>query len=135
VSGPPGTYVPPGTYLPPVYIAPERPRDVTVIVPGGTVIAPGATIVNTSPSYSTVSTEEAVSPAPQPAAAAAPAVQPEPTVVLRTDLQAPAIGASRSEVVRTMGEPYGTLKARGMENLYYNGMVVIIESGRVIQIR
>jgi hypothetical protein len=57
--------------------------------------------------------------------------EPRPNRVI----QPPAIGTSRADVVASLGQPWGTVSARGQETLYFDGLTVVLADGRVIQVR
>lgn len=63
-----------------------------------------------------------------------PVINPQPRP--RPRLAPPPIGASRSDVLSSLGSPWGRVTISGVESLYFDGgLVVVIREGRVSQVR
>lgn len=131
----PTYYYPPSYYYQPEY----EPSPVTIPgqLPGGRYDYSRATSFNPSPN---------APPATPPASTFVYEPQPElyfePRMIINEPrpnrvLEPPAIGTSRADVVGRLGQPWGTVTARGTETLYFDGglVVVIAADGRVIQVR
>jgi len=129
----------PAYYYPPYYYYPElEPAPPTI--PGQ---LPGVRYDYTSPMSLDVAPNAAPVAAPPSAFIYIPQteVYTEPRLIInepRPDrvIQPPAIGTSRTDVIAQLGQPWGSIRARGQETLYYDDLVVLIGSdGRVSQVR
>jgi hypothetical protein len=47
----------------------------------------------------------------------------------------PAVGTSRADVLSRYGQPWGTISTKDKETLYFRSLTVVIEEGRVSQVR
>jgi hypothetical protein len=56
---------------------------------------------------------------------------PEPDRVV----EAPPLGTSRADALARFGEPWGSMKAGGKETLYFRGITLVFENGKVSEIR
>jgi len=89
--------------------------------------------------------EPSVIDVPVPATHAAPAAEepiyyPEPNIIITPPeperiLQPPPLGTTKADVVARYGQPWGTIWARGKETLYFTGLTLVLEDGKVTQIR
>lgn len=55
--------------------------------------------------------------------------EPERTV------EPPALGTSRAEVLSRYGQPWGTISTKSKETLYFRSLTVILEEGKVSEVR
>jgi hypothetical protein len=94
--------------------------------------------------YSVPETVDVVPPDPAlyelPNAAAAPIEVYEPRLIITPPepervVDPPAIGTSRADVLTRYGQPWGTISTKDKETLYFRNLTVVIEAGRVSQIR
>lgn len=56
---------------------------------------------------------------------------PEPDRVVT----APAIGTSRADLLSRFGQPWGTISTKGKETLYFRSLTVVLEEGKVSEVR
>jgi hypothetical protein len=47
----------------------------------------------------------------------------------------PALGTPRSDVMMRYGQPWGSISTQGKETLYFRSMTLVLESGRVTEVR
>ena len=47
----------------------------------------------------------------------------------------PALGTSRADVLMRYGQPWGSISTEGKETLYFRSMTLVLESGKVTQVR
>lgn len=47
----------------------------------------------------------------------------------------PALGTSRADVLMRYGQPWGSISTEGKETLYFRSMTLVLESGKVTEIR
>jgi hypothetical protein len=47
----------------------------------------------------------------------------------------PSLGTTRSEVLMRYGQPWGSISTQGKETLYFRSMTLILESGKVTEVR
>ena len=47
----------------------------------------------------------------------------------------PTAGTTRAEVLMRYGQPWGSISAQGKETLYFRSMTVVLESGKVTEVR
>jgi hypothetical protein len=129
--------------LAPFHQPPDRTPDTTIIVPNSTVVLPhatGAPVIHTFPF------------APQPAVVlpstpvfVSPVESVPPlgsqSVVIATDsprrnIRPVPLGTSRADVIFQLGRPIGTAGTPSTETLFFEGgMMVVLQDGRVVQIR
>lgn len=121
----------PAYYYPPSYNYYPELETATVTVPGRLP----ASRYDRSPNSQPVAPPASVfTTVPQPEVYSEPRMiinEPRPNRVIVP----PAIGTPRSDVVARLGQPWGTISARGQETLYFDGVVVVFAAGRVIQVR
>ena len=69
-----------------------------------------------------------------------PVFYPEPHIIITPPdpervLVPPALGTSKAEVLARYGQPWGSIWARGKETLYFAGLTLVLEDGKVSQAR
>jgi len=47
----------------------------------------------------------------------------------------PSLGTTRSEVLMRYGQPWGSISTQGKETLYFRSMTLVLEAGRVTEVR
>jgi len=75
-----------------------------------------------------------------PPAAADPVEVFEPRLIItppepERTVDPPALGTSRMEVLSRYGQPWGTISTKSKETLYFRSMTLILEEGKVTEVR